>query len=210
MVKIILVRHGYSVTNKEKRFTGQMDVPLDEAGVVQGMQACEYIYNNYKIDKLYSSDLSRAVDTIKPLAEKLGMDIETDKAFREIHMGRWEGMYIADVRTTPEYAFYAQNPITNHCDGGENYTELAKRGFDAIEKLVAENEGKTVLIASHGGFIKVLSCYLKHGSLDKIKEFPPLPNACTTVINYENGKYNFELEGYCDYLDLKTAVNANH
>lgn len=210
MVKIILMRHGYSITNRDKRFTGQMDVPLDEAGVIQGKQACEYIYKNYKVDRVYSSDLSRAVNTVKPLADMLNLEIETDSAFRELSMGKWEGMYIADVKNTPEYELYRQNPVVNPCDGGENYTQLVQRAYGALEKIVAENEGKTVVIASHGGLMRVLSCYLKFGSLARLKELAPLANACTSVINYENGKYSFELEGYCDYLDLKTAVNTNH
>ena len=69
MVKFIIVRHGYSVFNKERRFTGHVDAPLDERGIEQAKRNAEYVIANYKIDCIYSSDLSRAYHTVKPIAD---------------------------------------------------------------------------------------------------------------------------------------------
>ena len=97
MVTLLLLRHGYSVYNKAKRFTGQQDIPLDTVGVLQAQSAAKYLTENYAINAVYSSDLCRAVDTARPTAERLGLPIHTDAALRELAMGVWEGMLFDDV-----------------------------------------------------------------------------------------------------------------
>ena len=63
MTTLILVRHGQSESNLKHIFCGQTDVKLTEKGHAQAKKTAEYIIKNYKIDKIYSSDLQRAYDT---------------------------------------------------------------------------------------------------------------------------------------------------
>ena len=79
MTTILIVRHGFSESNKLKTFTGHIDAPLSDVGVEQARLTCEYIEKNYIIDNIYSSDLSRAVNTLKPLADALGIEIIKEK-----------------------------------------------------------------------------------------------------------------------------------
>lgn len=72
MVKFIIVRHGYSKCNQSKTYTGQTESPLTELGILQAKITGEYLYQNYKTDLVYSSDLSRAIDTAKAFTEKTG------------------------------------------------------------------------------------------------------------------------------------------
>ena len=69
--------------NKEKKFTGQLDLPLDVVGFFQADSIRDYILKEYKVDKIFSSDLQRAYDTVKPLADALQIEIVTSKALRE-------------------------------------------------------------------------------------------------------------------------------
>ena len=73
MVRFLIIRHGYSKSNKEKKFTGQMDVGLDEAGVIQAECTGKYVAEKFNVDKIYSSDLCRAYDTAEPLSEITGI-----------------------------------------------------------------------------------------------------------------------------------------
>ena len=68
MVKFLIIRHGYSITNKAKKFTGQMDAPLDDIGFEQAKSVGKYISENYKIDKIYSKDL--IYNDVIPFLEK--------------------------------------------------------------------------------------------------------------------------------------------
>ena len=89
MIKFIIVRHGFSCGNKEKRFSGQLDVSLDEIGYSQAKSIAEYVLSNFSVDRIYSSDLSRAYDTVKPVADALGQDVVKCRELREVDVGLW-------------------------------------------------------------------------------------------------------------------------
>lgn len=69
MTKLIFLRHGESEYNRIKKYAGQLDVPLSEVGKQQAIIAGSYIAKNYKIDEIYSSNLSRAIETAQPIAK---------------------------------------------------------------------------------------------------------------------------------------------
>ena len=207
MVTFLIVRHGYSMGNKEKRFSGQMDVALDEIGLRQARSIAEYVLANFQIDVVYASDLRRAVDTVKPVAEQLHLPVKTSKSLREVDVGDWQGKLITDVeREYPEsFALYKENPGLSHFDGGESYAELQQRVVRAFEKIAADNDGKTVLVGTHGGVIRTLRAAWTGTPLEKIKDIAHVPNASVTVAVYENGRFTLENVGYCDYLSDKTT-----
>ena len=95
--RIIIWRHGRTEWNVVNRFQGQADIPLDAVGQGQAVRAAE-VLAAYRPAGLYSSDLSRCYQTAAVLAERLGLEIITDKRLREIHVGSWEGLVGAEVR----------------------------------------------------------------------------------------------------------------
>ena len=202
MVKFIIIRHGYSLGNKEKRFSGQLDVPLDAVGISQANSTAAYILSHYQVDRIYASDLSRAYDTAKPIAQALGMDITKCKELREVDVGDWQGLLIEDAaRKYPEsFALYKENPGLSRFDGGESYVDVMQRGSRAFRRIAAENDGKTVIVATHGGVIRTLRAAWSNTPLEKIKEIPHVPNGSVTVVLYENGHAQFEQIGYNGHL----------
>ena len=209
MVKFIIVRHGYSIFNKEKRFTGHIDVDLDERGYAQAAKNAEYIVANYHIDKIYSSDLRRAYNTVKPVADALGLPIHTSKDLRELYIGRWEGLSIADVkRDEPEaLAFYRKRIPEANAGGGETRLQLRQRITRAMAQIAAENDGQTILVGSHGGAIRALCCAWQGYSIEEMDMVPDLNNASITVVLYDpkTDRAEFEVFNQADHLgDLKT------
>ena len=204
MVKFVIVRHGFSVYNKEKRLSGQRDVPLDEVGISQAKCNAEYVLAHYQIDRIYSSDLCRAYKTAEPVAEALGFPITTSDQLRELFIGEWEGLLIAEVKEKyPEEMAFYRSPRPEACTkGGETKGALRARALNIMAKIAAENDGKTVLVASHGGFIRSLCCAWMGYSIEDSAGVPTLKNASLTVVNYDpaTGKAEFELYGYADHL----------
>ena len=203
MVKLIIVRHGFSEYNRDKKYTGQSDIPLTEMGVLQAKLACDYLLANFKVDKIYSSDLSRAVDTAKPLAEKLGLEIITDARLRELDTGLWTDKTFEEVRNSfPQTSkLYRENIGRGRPDGGESYQELMMRAKNVFEEIANENEGKTIAVFTHGGVLRALYCAWNNISLDEVKNAKRFSNASTTVVEYENGKANYTLLDNTSYLD---------
>ncbi len=204
MLKIIFLRHGYSQYNKSKQFTGQLDIPLEPEGYEQAADACRYILDTYKVDKIYSSDLSRAVETVKPIADALGLEIHKREELREIHLGKWQNEYIADVpeRYPDDYKRYTDGSGTGRATEGESYEDVKHRADRFLKEVISCDDGKTVVAASHGGFIRGLLWALQGGSL-LLKDVPIVPNASVTVVNFENGRRTVEIFGYNEYLNSK-------
>lgn len=207
MVTIILVRHGYSKGNKEKRFSGQLDVPLDDIGRLQAISTSKYIYENFKVDCIYSSDLSRAYESLEPLGELLNLPVNKCKELREVDVGLWEGMLIEDVKNefSENFECYRTTPGLCKFDGGESYSECLERAKSALIKIAEANEGKTVAIATHGGVIRTLRAYWDNVSMSEIKKISHVPNGSITVVEYDNGKVNQIMVGYKEHLEDKTT-----
>ncbi len=207
MVNFIIVRHGYSIGNKEKRFSGQMDVPLDNIGYSQANSTAKYILDNFKVDSVYASDLSRAYETVKPISDKLNLPLHKCKELREVDVGLWQGKLIEDVkREFPEsFEFYRENPGISKFDGGESYVDVMIRGKNAFEKIANDNDGKTVVVGTHGGVIRTLRAAWNHIPAEKIKDIPHVPNGSVTVVEYNNGNIKWLQIGYSDHLADKTT-----
>ena len=189
MVRFIIVRHGLSKANKEQRFSGQYDFPLEEMGVRQADAVSKYIYENFKVDRIYSSDLSRAYNTVKPLSELLEMDITMRSDLREIDVGVWQNVLFEEVQEKfPEdFKKYLSNPGLWKFEGGECYSDVQRRALLAIEEIASENEGKNVVIGTHGGFIRALRAAWEGIPIENIGSIPSFANASVTVVEYSNG-----------------------
>lgn len=207
MVKFIIVRHGYSEFNKENRFSGQADVGLDEIGHSQARSVATYVLAHYPIDRIYSSDLCRARDTARPVAEALCLPIIEEKGLRELDVGEWEGLPIARVAEEypDSFALYKANIGLARPDGGESYPEMAQRVAATFAKIAEENEGKTILVATHGGVVRTLRCAWLGIPKEEYHTIPHVPNASITVAEYVDGKGTFTQIGVNDYLEEKTT-----
>ena len=209
MTKLILIRHGESTYNLERRYTGQTDVPLTEKGILQAKITADYILENYKIDAVYSSDLSRAVDTARPVAEPLGLEIKTDARLREIYAGKWQGILFSEVRTiyAEDHERYKRDRENAKTTGGEGMADVRERAFSAICDIINENPDKTVLVSAHNGPLMALQSSILGTSLDEIKT---LANNSITEVNFENGKFEVVKLGYDEHLgELSTSFKSN-
>lgn len=207
MVTFIIVRHGYSAFNKENRFSGQANIDLDKIGYLQANSVAKYVLENFNIDSIYSSDLVRAYNTAKPVADALGIQIVEDKGLRELDVGKWEGMLIKDVaeKFPDSFKLYKTNIGLARPDGGESYFELAKRVSDTFDKIAKKNDGKTVLIATHGGVIRTLRCAWLGIPKEEFQNVPHVPNASITIAEYSNGEGIFKQIGLDNFLEEKTT-----
>lgn len=207
MVKLLIVRHGYSVSNKSRTFCGQVDVDLSEEGFKQAELVSDYLLKTYKIDAIYSSDLKRAVKTVKKVSEELNIPIITDKALREINAGKWEDVKfdMLEKEYGEQFRAWINDKTLINCPDGESLMDVHKRSLEFITKICKENEGKTILIATHGGVILPFQCFVQGIDMKKIDTIPWAPNASLSIFNYDNGKFTDEKIGIVDYLnELKT------
>ena len=209
MTRLILIRHGESEYNLIRRYTGQTDVMLTDKGRLQAKITADYILESYKIDEIISSDLIRAIDTARPIADALGLEIKTDKRLREIYAGDWQGLLFADVEKiyAEEYAEYKKNRETSRTPNGEGLCDVQKRTWEAILDIAREGEGKTVLVSTHNGPLMSLIVKLYGKTLN---ETTSLSNNSVTEIEYENGEFRVIKCGYDEHLkELNTKFSSS-
>ena len=203
MVRFIFVRHGQSVCNQEKRFAGQLDAPLADIGRAQAEAVSQYIHESFRIDAICASDLSRTMDTIAPLSQTTGIPVKTYADLRELYVGIWQGRRIEDLKKEFPAAFeqYLTCHDLAHAEGRETYVELTARALRVIEEIARSNDGKTVVIATHHGVIRVLLAAWLNIPMKNFNDVPHLSNASVTLVDYADGVGTPSVIGYRDHLD---------
>jgi probable phosphoglycerate mutase len=147
------IRHGESTYNASGRIQGQSDVPLSELGRRQS-EAVAAALGPLPIEALYSSPLRRAMETAQPVAEALGLPIQTDPRLMEIHAGVFEDQLRNELdRLFPEaLARWRSGDPDFAIPGGESRRKLMERGREAFEAILQAGR-RQVAVVSHGGLI---------------------------------------------------------
>lgn len=198
MTTLIFVRHGQSVSNLEKVFTGQHETVLTELGHRQAEATARFL-ENVKIDSIYSSDLRRAMQTAEPTARLHGLDIIPDAALREINAGLWEGKTYATLRELfgESYERWITDLGHAHPEGGESTLELAARVYGAVDRILRTERGKTVAVFTHATPVRMLACRWFGISPEKAAQVPFCSNASVSVLEYEdNGDFRLVRYAY--------------
>ena len=203
MTRLIVIRHGQSVANKEDKFAGHSDFDLTDLGRRQAELAAEYVKEHFTIDAAYASDLLRAYNTALPVAKAFGLEVTPTKAFREIYAGRWEGKPFPDViAEDPEiFVNWRDNFEGAYCPEGETVREVRDRVVTEAKRIAELHDGKTVLIAAHATPVRAI-----HVEADPTVD-AYVGNATINVFNYENGKFTVVKTNIDEHLgDLKTYL----
>lgn len=180
-MRLILIRHGESVGNREGFWQGQLDYPLTANGVKQARLLAEWLADE-KIDALYSSDLVRAKKTAEFIAAYHGLPVTTTPLLREINLGRFQGLTRKQVEERyPEWAH-----VDWHQSGLEDVEqigELFHRAKEFIHQLWTAYKDKRIVAVTHGGFINGLLMALLNISWQGKKVFT-LKNTSMTTIQF--------------------------
>ena len=166
MTDFLLIRHGETAWNRELRFQGQLDVPLNEMGFEQAQRLktrmvqalAEWQTQGRVPTRLISSDLLRAQQTAQPVAEVLGHTCILNAGLREQCYGMFEGMRSPDIQTQhPEawqrwLAFDADVAV----EGAETTRAFHGRVIAALQQLALQYTDEHVVVVTHGGVLDML------------------------------------------------------
>jgi probable phosphoglycerate mutase len=212
MTRLILVRHGQSEANEKKIGAGQLDYPLTELGHRQAERTAAYLAEHETIDCVYSSDLSRAVDTARPLAERLGLSIHTDPALREINSGLFAGLLFSErnERFPEEVARLRADFSHMQYPEGEYVPEVYDRVVGCISRIAEAHPDECVLIASHGGTIRVFHAFSEGFSREEAGNVPTGENASISVFEWEEGQARPVTLYFTDHLRETVSLSDEH
>ena len=156
---VYLVRHGVTDWNLDKRFQGQLDIPLSEEGWSQARAVARWLESRKApFSALYSSDLSRAAQTAEAIGERLQLVPVLVTAFREINCGEWQGLSVGEVEQhyPGQLAEWREHVATFTLPGGESVPQVQARVFAAFREVVSRHAGESIIIVSHGAALSAL------------------------------------------------------
>ena len=158
MTELILIRHGETDWNRQHRFQGQIDVPLNAVGLAQAGRLGRRLAHE-PVDVLVSSDLQRARSTADAVAQLRGLQPVTDPLWREQGFGVLEGLDVPTIRS--RHADLWSSWTRHDADyalpgGGESNTAFHARVMRALQAVLAAHAGRRVVVVTHGGVLDML------------------------------------------------------
>jgi broad specificity phosphatase PhoE len=189
ITKLLFVRHGQTAWNATGRWQGHTDIPLDEVGKAQARAVAERLRGS-GIRSVYSSDLSRAVQTAAAVGIALGVEPVYDPGWRERDVGQFAGLSSNELEAKfpAEWAAWRNGLLSP--PGGESHEQFQKRVLDCFDRLVAAHPGETVLVVSHGGTIGTVVCHVLGINSGAKRRFSLRGNTGLTAVELgEDGAY---------------------
>jgi len=199
MTDFVFIRHGETDWNRQQRFQGHADVPLNEIGIAQAARLGARL-GGEPADLLVSSDLQRARQTAQPLAEAWAQVPMLERGLREQSFGVLEGLDAPTIKThhADLWAQWLEHRSEFALPGGESLSQFHARVIDAVRALADRHAGRTLVVVTHGGVLDML-WRTAHGlSLDGLRACE-IPNTGINRLRWKNGT-----------LDILQWADASH
>jgi broad specificity phosphatase PhoE len=190
---IYLVRHGQTAWNKEEIFRGRTDIPLDETGLKQAELVGQY-FKGMETHGIFSSPLSRAWQTAQKIAEFHNLKVQPLQGILDMSFGNWEGRPHQEIRENDRqtYRHWVEEPHLVRLPGGEGLDDVRVRAMAAMEEVIRNHPGKTLVLVTHRVVNKVLICGIL--GLDN-SHFWQITQDTTAInlVQHRDGKYILSL-----------------
>ncbi|MCL2517109.1 MAG: histidine phosphatase family protein [Oscillospiraceae bacterium] len=177
MTTLYLIRHAESVSNRDGILCGVTECDLSDEGFEQTVKLAEYA-PKFNIDVIYTSPLRRAVKTATALNWYINKQVIIEENLREINLGSWE------------WKLWEEHGVIPYEDG-EDLPAVYDRIAAVINKIVEENDGKTVAVISHGCALCNFMLYVKGLPIERYTEISMLENTAVIKLLYSKSKQKY-------------------
>ena len=173
MTTILLARHGETDWNREGRFQGWADPPLNATGRAQAVDLSVQLMAE-ELAAVYSSPLRRAYETAEVVAASRGLEPVTVDALREVDVGSWSGLSRAEIeqRFPEQYARWLD--YGQGWEDGETYEQMVDRVVEALQELADGRDGERILAVTHGGPMRAASAFADRLSYAEARRRSPV------------------------------------
>jgi len=160
LTRIVLVRHGQTAWNREIRFRGQADLPLDEWGLAQAEATGRYLAKRWPVDAVYASPLQRAMQTAEAIADVHALRAQPFEGLLDINFGAWQGRSPDEVAQHYPDLLQAwwEAPHTVGFPDGESLDVVRSRAVAGLSQLIGRHQGRAIGLVGHAVVNRVLLC----------------------------------------------------
>jgi len=193
--RICIIRHGETDWNVEKRIQGHTDIPLNENGRAQAL-AMAFNAAHQRFQAIYSSDLARAQETARVLAQREGLEVKLLSQLRERHFGVFQGITAAQGAGLypAAYAHYVARDLEYDFETGESLRKFSDRVTDGIDWLLRHHSGQTIAAVSHSGVLDVVYRRATGRPLHTPRDFT-IPNCALNWFYFDGLGWHLEAWG---------------
>lgn len=198
---VIIVRHGETLWNRERRMQGQTDSVLSDLGRAQA-RALGARMARITFTALYTSDLTRAYDTARHIAEHSGHAIVADARLRERAFGVFEGLTRDEIarRYPQEYALFESRDPDHVIPGGESARQFMARSLGCLDEIAARHRGETAVVVTHGLVLDIVWRRATGAALATPRPLPLL-NASLNFFRLNGSRWELEAWGDVSHLE---------
>lgn len=201
-MKLYITRHGETDWNVEGRMQGAQNSNLTEQGKKEALNLGSSLKDT-KIDYIYTSPLTRAYDTALLIKGERNIPIEIYPNLMEMNFGIWEGMHSdnIEIEYKEEYYKFWNEPHLYTSINGETFNELMGRVKIALDEIINKNKDGNILLVTHSIVIKAIYAIIKEYKLNEFWNPPYIKNTCITILECNEGNYNFILEADTSHIE---------
>ncbi|WP_039789241.1 histidine phosphatase family protein [Herbaspirillum huttiense] len=208
MTDILLIRHGETDWNVDKRLQGHIDIGLNEAGQRQVLALGEALAGE-GIDAVFASDLQRARDTAQAVADAAGLEVLIDAGLRERCYGGFEGLRHTEIEARYPEAYRqwkAREPDFRYPAGeriAETMREFYERSVAAVQRVLASGRYRKVAIVTHGGVLECVHHWASQTSFAQPRTFD-IFNASVNRLHWDGERAHIRSWGEIGHLQRET------
>jgi 2,3-bisphosphoglycerate-dependent phosphoglycerate mutase len=198
--QVIVVRHGETVWNIEKRWQGHLDSPLTSKGLSQA-HALAARLTLQSFSALYSSDLGRAYQTAQIIAGATGHQVALDSRLRERNLGIFQALTSEEIRKShaEEYELYRARDPDHALPDGESLRQQVERNVTCLEELAQRHLGESIVVVTHGGVLSGLFRHVLSIPLEAPRRFE-FPNSALNRFTFGEGYWTLQTWGDVSHL----------
>ncbi len=186
MIHFVVIRHGETIWNKERRYQGSLDTSLTAKGKKQIQRFVSEI-SKFQPDIIFSSHLGRAIESANILCKPLGKKPKIDARLGELGFGAWEGKTAAELMAQKDPAYlqwYKGKVVTPK--GGESLRSFQKRINSFIRYCEKNFDNKKIIIVTHGGAIRMFLSEFLDIPHPRLFQFRVDPGSITVIGKYQH------------------------
>ncbi|HEY5583300.1 MAG TPA: histidine phosphatase family protein [Ruminiclostridium sp.] len=210
--RLIFVRHAEAEGNLNRLFHGWYDSKITEKGHKQAKKVAERLAC-VPIDIIYSSSLTRTLQTAQYIADEKNLPIIRTDEMKEINGGDWEDKTWDElpILFPQENYTWEHEPHIHQMPNGENMVEFNERLIKEVKNIIYNNLGENICIVTHGTAIRAMLCRFYGETLEHMKNIYWHDNTSVTIVDYDNEKDEFEvlMEGDAEHLEFELSTIQN-
>jgi broad specificity phosphatase PhoE len=210
MTRVLLIRHGETHWNRDRRWQGQANIELSDEGRLQATRLAASLSKlEPSLRVIYSSDLRRAHDTAHELAAVIGTGVVVDPAWREIAVGSWTGLRRDEIKERFEEEWQriaAGEDIAR--GGGETFAAFSARVVGALETLRERHPDQLVAVVTHGGAISALLLHVLDLPWARIRDVTGVPNTALNELVWSGDRWTVTRRNHAPHLESSEVGGA--